>query len=188
MTHVVRTVVHGDLKNQDYVAWREFLKGAEGWSQEQIAEYQLSEVRRMARHAYEKTTAYRSLYDQVGVNPDAIRTLEDLCRFPCVEKEMIRDALEDFSAPVEGRVHIATGGSTGIPFGFYREPQAFSKELASKAHQYDRIGWKEGDRQIVLRGLPIDTPDHVTFVQELNELRCSYCCDSPQSEDIQYSC
>ena len=57
--------------------------------------------------------------------------------------------------------------------GMYRDPVSFAKELASKAHQYYRVGWKEGDRQIVFRGLPIETPDHVQFVPEFNELRCS---------------
>jgi phenylacetate-CoA ligase len=97
----------------------------------------------------------------------------DLRNFPFVEKEMIRDRLEDFCVPMEGRSYITTGGSTGIPFGFYRDPQSFGKELASKAHQYARIGWKEGDRQIVIRGLSIPTSDHTTFASDFNELRCS---------------
>jgi phenylacetate-CoA ligase len=72
-----------------------------------------------------------------------------------------------------GRTYCTTGGSTGIPLGLYRDPQAFARELASKAHQYARVGWKEGDRQLVFRGLPIATPDHVQWVPEFNELRCS---------------
>jgi phenylacetate-CoA ligase len=164
---------HVDLENKDYIAWRHFLNEAEGWSKDQIAEYQLREVKRIVAYAYYNTQAYRALYDQAGVHPDSIRTLDDLRHFPFVEKEMIRDHLEDFSVPMEARTYVTTGGSTGIPFGFYREPEAFAKELASKAHQYSRIGWKEDDRQIVFRGLPIDSPDHMTFVPEFNELRCS---------------
>ena len=165
--------VHADLQNPDYVAWRRFLQEAEGWSQEQIAEYQLSEIKRIVAHAYYNTKGYRRLYDQAGVHPDDIKTPDDIRKFPFVEKEMIRDHLEDFSAPIEERTYVTTGGSTGIPFGFYREPKAFAKELASKAHQYARVGWKEGDRQIVFRGLPIHSPDHMVFVPEFNELRCS---------------
>jgi len=74
---------------------------------------------------------------------------------------------------MKGRTYVTTGGSTGIPTGMYRDPLAFPKELASKAHQYYRVGWKEGDRQIVFRGLKIDTDDHIIFVPEFNELRCS---------------
>jgi phenylacetate-CoA ligase len=166
-------MVHADLQNRDYCAWREFLRGADGWNREQIREYQLGEVRRITKHAYESTSGYRALYDRAGVGGDSIGTLEDFRKLPLVEKQTIRDDLENFSTPMKERTYVTTGGSTGIPFGFYREPQAFSKELASKAHQYSRIGWQEGDRQFVLRGLPIGTPDHMTFVPEFNELRCS---------------
>jgi phenylacetate-CoA ligase len=86
---------------------------------------------------------------------------------------MIRDDLDAYSTAWPDRFYITTGGSTGIPTGMYRDPVSFAKELASKAHQYHRIGWREGDRQIVFRGLRIDTPDAVEFCDEFNELRCS---------------
>ncbi len=166
-------MIHADLEKPAYVDWIKFLRMSEGWSKEQIADHQLREVQRAVRHAYEHTSAYRSLYDQQGLSPDSIKTLADLDKFPFIEKEMIRDRLDEFSAPVEERSYITTGGSTGIPFGMYRNPEAFPRELASKAYQYYRVGWEEGDRQMVLRGLPIDTPDHMTFMPEFNELRCS---------------
>jgi len=45
----------------------------------------------------------------------------------------------------------ATGKNTGIAFGFYRDNPAFARELAAEAHQYCRIGWEEGVRQLVFR-------------------------------------
>jgi phenylacetate-CoA ligase len=166
-------MVHADLQNKDYVAWRQFLKDSDRWTRDQIADYQLRELKRITRHAYENTTGYRALYQEAGVHPSDIRSFEDFRRLPFVDKEMIRDRLEEFSAPVEGRTHITTGGSTGIPCGMYRDPQSFAKELASKAHQYARVGWQEGDRQIVFRGLLINAPDRIEFAAKFNELRCS---------------
>jgi phenylacetate-CoA ligase len=166
-------MVHADLQNKDYVAWRQFLKDSDRWTRDQIADYQLRELKRVTRHAYENTAGYRALYQEAGVHPSDIRSFEDFRRLPYVDKEMIRDRLEEFSAPVEGRTHITTGGSTGIPCGMYRDPQSFAKELASKAHQYARVGWQEGDRQIVFRGLLINAPDRMEFAAKFNELRCS---------------
>ncbi len=164
---------HADLEKPVYVSWTKFLHDAEGWSKEQIDAYQLKEIQHIVQHAFENTHGYHALYERSGVKPEDIRTIEDFRKLPYVEKEMLRDRLEDYSAPIEGRTYITTGGSTGIPFGMYRDPDSFAKELASKAYQYYRVGWQEGDRQLVLRGLPIDTPDHMTFVPEFNELRCS---------------
>jgi phenylacetate-CoA ligase len=166
-------VIHKDLKNPDYIAWRDFLKESEDWDKERIEEYQLKEIKRIVNYAYKNCEGYRKLYDEAGLNPDSIKSLDDFKKFPFVQKEMFRDNLESFSVPMKDRTYVTTGGSTGIPTGMYRDPLAFPKELASKAHQYYRVGWKEGDRQMVFRGLKIDTENHMIFVPEFNELRCS---------------
>ncbi len=165
--------VHRDLTNKDYVEWLSFLRKSESWSSVQIAEHQFKELKRVMQHAYENTVGYRELYKRAGLSPDSLRTPEDLSKFPFVEKEMLRDRLDDFSVQSKNRSYVTTGGSTGIPFGMYRNPEAFPRELASKAHQYHRIGWREGDRQFVLRGVPIDSHEHMEFVAHFNELRCS---------------
>ncbi len=165
--------VHKDLLNKDYCEWIEFLSASEGWSKEQIDGYQLEQIKNFVRYAYDNTAGYRELYESAGVKPDDIRTLEDFRQLPFIEKEMIRDRLEDFSVDVPGRQYITTGGSTGIPTGMYRDSRSFARELASKAYQYYRVGWKEGERQIVFRGLQIPTEDHTEFVPDFNELRCS---------------
>jgi phenylacetate-CoA ligase len=150
-----------------------FLAESENWSADQVSTYQLSELKRIVRYAYERTKAYRELYGRAGVTPDSMQTLDDIANLPFVEKEIIRDRLEEFSVPLRGRSYVTTGGSTGIPFGFYRDKLSFSRELASKAHQYHRIGWKEGDRQLVFRGLPIKRESRMQFYPRFNELRCS---------------
>ena len=169
----MNSIVHKDLKNPHYIAWRDFLKESEGWAIEKIEVYQLNEIKRIVRYAYKNCDGYRKLYDEAGIKLDSIKSFADFRKFPFTQKEMFRDNLEKFSVPMKDRTYVTTGGSTGIPTGMYRDPLAFPKELASKAHQYYRIGWKEGDRQIVFRGLNIDTDDHMIFVPEFNELRCS---------------
>lgn len=164
---------HVDLRNRDYCRWVEFLRESDGWNRQHIEDYQLEQVRQAVKFAYENTRGYKALYDKFGVSPDTIQTIDDLRKLPFIEKQMIRDNLEDFSANIDGRYYVTTGGSTGVPCGMYRDQKSFAKELASKAHQYYRVGWKEGDRQFVLRGLQIATGDRMELVPDFNELRCS---------------
>ena len=131
--------VHKDLRNKAYCDWIEFLKSSEGWSKDEIEAHQLLELKKLVRYAYERTTGYRELYDAAGIHPDAIVSLDDFRKLPNIEKEMIRDRLEDFSVDVPGRNYITTGGSTGIPTGMYRDDVTFARELASKAYQYYRV-------------------------------------------------
>lgn len=167
------TFIHKDLTNPEYVRWTQFLREADGWDLMKINDYELKEIQRIIAFAYDNTRGYRNLFYEANIKPDQIKNLDDLKKIPFLTKEMIRDNLEEFSAEVANRFYITTGGSTGIPTGMYRDPLSFAKELASKAHQYYRIGWREGDRQMVFRGLQIESPDHTEFVPEFNELRCS---------------
>lgn len=165
--------IHKDLQNYNYVAWAKFLQEADVWDEKIIREYELAEIKRIVRHAYEKTKGYRRLFDDAKINPADIKSIADFRHLPLLTKEMIRDGLEDFSCDYPNREYITTGGSTGIPTGMYRDPVSFAKELASKAHQYHRIGWREGDRQMVFRGLQIESENRMQFAPEFNELRCS---------------
>jgi len=161
---------HKDLDNPIYMAWRQYLEMTEYHHSEALAR---AEVIKALTWAYENTRGYRELYDAAGISPSDLHDLDDLRRFPMVDKATMRADVERFSVPIPGRVWTTTGGSTGEPFGFWRDPLTFARELASKAHLYRAIGWKEGDRQLTLRGLVIDTPNHMEYVPELNELRCS---------------
>ena len=165
--------MHSDLRNSEYVSWRRFLQNSDAWNAQEIAEYQFRQLQRILAHAYTNTIGYRQLFEDHGLHPDDLRAITDLTRFPFITKELIRDQLHIFSTTDTNRSYVTTGGSTGIPFGFYRNHTAFSRELASKAHQYARVGWREGDRQLVFRGLPVASPDHMQYVGDFEELRCS---------------
>jgi len=181
-----REILHTDLRNAHYLQWIQFLKDSENWSTEQIEDYQLTQLKWMVNSAYQNSRGYHKLYDLAGIHPESLKTMDDFKQFPFITKETIRDNLEDFSINVRGREYITTGGSTGIPTGFYRDKIAFAKELASKAHQYYRIGWKEGDRQRVLRGLSIKSKNHMLSYPKYNELGCSSYFLSPEFMRIYY--
>jgi phenylacetate-CoA ligase len=59
---------------------------------ESLRRTQLRLLRRRMQHAYRDVPLYRDRWDKVGVHPDQLRTLEDLRRFPIMEKDDIRDA------------------------------------------------------------------------------------------------
>jgi len=92
-------------------------------------------------HAYYNTKGYRELYDHACAHPDDIQTLEDLRKLPFIEKEMIRDRLEDFSVPRLDGTYITTGETQGFHLGPIVSLKRLQRKLASKEHQYARVGW-----------------------------------------------
>jgi phenylacetate-coenzyme A ligase PaaK-like adenylate-forming protein len=102
------------------------------------------------RYAWEKAPFYRRKWQAAGVSPDTLRTLDDLAKFPVVEKQELRAA--QASAPPFGdylciepdevaRIH-GTSGTTGRPtvFGISRDDW----ERIGEAHA--RILWGAGVR------------------------------------------
>jgi len=166
-------VNHRDLKNPFYTYWRHWLGQTATWTRYAIDCYQLQELRRVVTQAYDLCPAYRVKFEQAGVSPETLLTIQDFRRFPFLYKTALRDNLDGHSIRVPGRYYRATGGSTGIPVKMYHTPRAFGRELASKAHQYHRAGWKEGDPELVFRGMVVNDPSGMEYVEDMNTLRCS---------------
>lgn len=164
---------HKDLEKLEYKKWKRFLDQTSLWSIKEIQNYQTIQLKKIISYAFNKSKGYKKLFTEHGINVKDLDSLKDITKIPFTTKEMFRDKYEEFSTQIKERFYTTTSGSTGIPLGMYRDPISFAKELASKAHQYERVGWYEGCRQMVFRGLPINTPDHTEYFPEYNELRCS---------------
>lgn len=84
----------------------------------EIEALQLERLRSTLEHAYANNAAYRRSFDAHGVHPEALRSLEDLARFPFTTKADLRAAYPFgfFAVPMEriARVH-ASSGTTGKP-------------------------------------------------------------------------
>ncbi len=84
----------------------------------QIRALQLERLKWSLAHAYAHVPAYQQLFDQAGMHPSDLRTLDDLQRFPFTSKTELREnyPFGMFAVPLEQvlRVH-ASSGTTGKP-------------------------------------------------------------------------
>ena len=87
-------------------------------SRAQLQSLQLERLQATLRHAYANNASYRRKFDDAGVCPEALRTLDDLERFPFTTKADLREAYPFgfFCVPMErvARIH-ASSGTTGKP-------------------------------------------------------------------------
>ena len=135
-----------------YRRWRRFLKDAETWPRERIEQWQMERLRQVIQHAVDRTEGYRELYRKAGVRAEDMRTPADLQRLPMVTKQMLQENLAAFTAPTPGARYMTTGGSTGIPFGFWDTPQDERRERAFIHAGWSRAGWNRRMPTAVLRG------------------------------------
>ncbi len=103
------------LDTSDRTAAREPIETA---SRDEIVALQLSRLRATVRLAYDKVPHYRRAFEQAGVHPDDLRSLDDLRCFPFTSKNDLRAnyPFGMFAVPREqvARIH-ASSGTTGKP-------------------------------------------------------------------------
>lgn len=87
-------------------------------SLDELRDTQIERMQHTLRHAYENSPAYRAKFDERGVHPDDLNSLDDLAKFPFTTKQDLRDnyPFGMFAVPMEQVVRVhASSGTTGKP-------------------------------------------------------------------------
>lgn len=91
------------------------------WSYEQLCDYRDARLREMIRHCYNTVPYYKKLFNDGGINPNSIKTLDDLKLLPILTKDEVKaniDLLTSVAVPKdEIKIH-PTGGTTGAGLNF----------------------------------------------------------------------
>jgi len=145
-------VRYGKVFTQMYA----FLQESQWWSRRELETYQMFQLRKLLRHAYENVAYYRKIFDERALKPKDIQNFHDLRKLPYLTKEIIRENLHDLTAknyPRSRLKYVRTGGTTSIPLGFYVDKRILdAKEYAFILTMWNRVGFKIGDKRIILRG------------------------------------
>lgn len=134
---------------------RRFVDSAQWWSAEQSRAYQLTQLRRICRLAYEKTAYYRRVFDSVGFRPGDLTGPEDLSHLPTIDKDTVRDHLAEMCATSPyacGVDYVSTGGTGGVPLHFYFNADRSPVEYAYLTGSWRRCGYTVGRPMAVFRG------------------------------------
>jgi phenylacetate-CoA ligase len=131
--------------------WDEALEtqSREAWNAQTLARLQSH-----LRLAYERSPFYRAHFDAAGAHPDQLRSLDDLRRFPFIDKAVLRDRqlaappLGDLcAAPERDVVYIcASSGSTGVPTASPFTAEDFDDWIDYEARQFWSSGLRPEDR------------------------------------------
>ncbi|MBE6488851.1 MAG: phenylacetate--CoA ligase [Methanosphaera stadtmanae] len=85
---------------------------------EERRKLQLKRLKKVVKYAYENVEFYRNLYDEAGVKPEDIQTLEDIQKLPFITKDDLRKTypFDMQAAPKDDWIEVhSTSGTTGIP-------------------------------------------------------------------------
>ncbi len=86
--------------------------------EEEMKKFQLEQLRKRLKWVYERVSFYRNKFDEKGIKPEDLHTLEDLSKFPFTVKTDLRDNYPFglCAVPLAEVVRIhASSGTTGKP-------------------------------------------------------------------------
>ncbi len=68
-----------------------FDKKIEQMARDQMREIQLERLKKIVKYAYERVPFYKKKFDEIGLLPEDIKTLEDIKKIPYTTKADLRD-------------------------------------------------------------------------------------------------
>ena len=124
------------------------LEPIEKASVDELRAVQLQRMQWTLQNAYANVPMYRQKFDDAGVHPDDLKSLEDLARFPYTSKQDLRDnyPFNTFAVPMDQVVRIhASSGTTGKPTVVGYTQQDVDVWAAAMARSIRAAGGKRSD-------------------------------------------
>jgi len=151
-------------------AYLKELEASQWWPRERLEALQLRRLRDLVTVAYEHTPYWRRVMEEHGIRPEDIRSLEDLRRFPLLEKETIRANREEMVWRKEGpRLKLVrTSGSTNEALEFYTNANREAAINAARIRGHRWIGIEKGDTEVWFWGSPVEL-DSQTRLKHLRD-------------------
>ncbi|MCL5256615.1 MAG: hypothetical protein M1319_02325 [Chloroflexi bacterium] len=112
-------------------------------------------MKRLLDHAFTNVPFYRRRLQEAGVHPDDIVSLGDLARIPVLTREEVvknRQSMVAVNFPRNEVLESATGGSTGVPMGFYYSKNRLDWSWAAHSRLNAWFGVEKGTKVAVISG------------------------------------
>jgi phenylacetate-CoA ligase len=136
--------------------------------------YRFLLLKRQLLHAYKNVNFYRERYDQEGVNPANLKSIEDLAAYPVINKDIIRsNNLINQNVLFKNKFKSHTSGSTGQPmWTYYNFSSWIRKKYLVKARARMECGVKSNEKIAAFESASLSHKDNSNIL--LKNLKSRY--------------
>ena len=142
-------------------------------SYEELKEEQEKQLRHMINFSYLNVPYYRKVFDDLKLNPESIKKVEDLQKLPILTKEIIKQNWDDLKPINLNKMKYfedSTSGSTGTPFKYRHSNfnRFLSGALLYRGWGYG--GYELGDKMVFLAGVSLDIGTQSYLTKRTHEI------------------
>jgi phenylacetate-CoA ligase len=137
-----------------YHYYKKILERTKGYSVEELNTYKERRLQKVVQYSYRNVPYYKMLFDRLRINPEEIKTLNDLKKLPIMDKKTIKDNFKDLTSKkcIRKLCKVeTTSGTTGIPSKILRDVHCVNFEQAALARFWNNVG-DDNLKRVVLRG------------------------------------
>lgn len=140
------------VKGTNSVSYCHTLEETQWLFPSQIKELQEKKLRALVVHAYKNVPYYRKIFDEIGLKPDDIKSIDDLSKLPFLTKEAIRKNSNDITSQIHDRdeTKYFSGGTTGEPLISFKDKKAISCGTGAAYRSWSWGNYSMGDRYAML--------------------------------------
>lgn len=133
--------------------WLKQIQKMSSWTPEQIVTWQNERLQKLVKHVYKHTVYYRRLFDDLGLRPKDIQTIDDLKKIPVINKEIANahydEIVPDNISTFRYRKR-RTGGTTGDPMQYFIDENTWGYTSAAKLYAWMTTSYQYGDRFVAM--------------------------------------
>ena len=148
-----------DLLGQTSIGrWYRFVKESQYWNEEEIKAWQDNKLRQIVEHACKNVPYYQSLFRELKLKPDDIRTRADLVKLPVIGRKDLQNNYDRLIAANYKQFKPqfrSTGGTTGEPVKYLSDLNTWSLHWALKFRTMEWSGYRIGDKVAVMGGASV---------------------------------
>ncbi len=136
----------------------EELNKSQWYSRDQLLDVQWKKISFLVDYCYKNVPIYKRKFDDIGLFPTDIKSLDDLKFIPFLTKDDVKyNANAMLSEKYQKKVeHCHSGGTLGKPLNFIRDSLSSAYVRAAELRGLGWYGIKKGDRQARIWGMPLD--------------------------------
>lgn len=125
-------------------------------NKEEVMALQIEKLQKLLNHCYETVPYYRDIFNEIGIKPEDIRTVDDLKRLPVLTREIIRNnyphAITSDKFNEASVLKKSSSGSTGEPLRRYTTRKAVFNSWTSIFRCWQWMGFDFGKRVLQVWG------------------------------------
>jgi phenylacetate-CoA ligase len=111
----------------------EYLMKSQYWNIEEFKQFQLQKLKGLIEYVYLNVPYYQKLFTELNLNPEDIKTLEDIRKIPILDKESVRKNQERLISKEYNPKSLyewPTSGTTGKPISIMVSQDALNRNYA----------------------------------------------------------